>query len=74
MVPSMADAHPAIPAEPRWLTKEEVADWLRLTPRTVQRMAHDGRLTAYGNGNIIRFREDEVRNFLQPLASLEEQA
>lgn len=66
-MPSMADALPAIPKGPRWLTKEEVAEWLRLTPRTVQRMAHDGRLTAYGNGNIIRFREDEVRNFLQPL-------
>ena len=62
----MANADPQIP-EPRWLTKEEVAKWLRLTPRTVRRMAHDGRLTAYGNGNIVRFREDEVRNFLQPV-------
>lgn len=70
----MADAHPVIPAEPRWLTKEEVAKWLRLTPRTVRRMAHDGRLTAYGNGNIIRFREDEVRNFLQPVAPSEIEA
>jgi excisionase family DNA binding protein len=71
----MADAHPKVP-EPRWLTKEEVAEWLRLTPRTVRRMAHDGRLKAYGNGNIVRFREDEVRNFLQPVppSMAEEQA
>lgn len=70
----MADAHTAIPEGPRWLTKEEVAEWLRLTPRTVQRMAHDGRLTAYGNGNIVRFREDEVLNFLQPLPAGAEDA
>jgi excisionase family DNA binding protein len=63
---AMTDARPKVP-DPRWLTKEEVAEWLRLTPRTVRRMAHDGRLTAYGNGNIVRFREDEVRNFLKPI-------
>ena len=51
----------------RYMTKEEVASWLRVSIRTVNRMARDGRLQAYGNGNIIRFRMSEVREFLQPI-------
>lgn len=62
-----AQAAPAF----RWMTKQEVADRLRVSPQTVRRMARDERLTEYRNGNIVRFRDDEVEALLQPMPAQE---
>jgi excisionase family DNA binding protein len=64
------------PPEIEFWTRQEVAKFLRVTTRTVQRMGHEGRLTEYRNGNIVRYDQAEVRNLLQPVApsAVEEQA
>jgi excisionase family DNA binding protein len=36
---------PSLPGE--WISLAEAADFLRVSPRTVQRLVKDGRLTAY---------------------------
>lgn len=70
IVLAMTEPTPATPAF-RWMTKQEVAARLRVTPQTVRRMARDQRLTEYRNGNIVRFREDEVEALLQPVQAQE---
>lgn len=66
----MTEPTPIAPAF-RWMTKQEVADRLRVTTQTVRRMARDGRLTEHRNGNIVRFRDDEVEALLQPVPAQE---
>ena len=57
----MAYKKPARPAEPRWLTREEAAALIGVTPRTIDVMVADGRITKYTLGRrIVRFRLTEV--------------
>lgn len=49
------------PPTPRWATMDEVADYLRLTKRTVRQMRRDGRLRAYELGpRVVRFDLNEI--------------
>lgn len=46
---------------PRWATKEEVAEHLRVSIKTVQRMTTRGELTAYSLGpRLIRYDLREI--------------
>lgn len=50
------------------MTKAEVAAYLRVTPRAVELMSRDGRLTAYTLGErIVRWKRPEVEAALQVL-------
>lgn len=59
----------AQPPEIEFLTRQEVAQFLRVTTRTVQRMGHEGRLTEYRNGNIVRYDKAQVQGLLQPVVA-----
>ncbi len=45
-------------------TKETLADYLRVSVYTVQRLVQDGSLTAIKVGNQVRFHIDDVDRFL----------
>jgi excisionase family DNA binding protein len=47
------------------LTTQEVADLLKLHPKTVNKLAKSGRVPAYRIGRQWRFRKSEVIKLLQ---------
>lgn len=50
----------------RWATKEEVAEHLRVSVKTVQRMTSRGQLTAYSVGpRLLRYDLSEVDQLLR---------
>ena len=49
-----------------WLTKAEVAERLRVSTRTVDRLADAGSLTRYGHqGRLLRFRLVDVDGLME---------
>jgi excisionase family DNA binding protein len=52
------------------LTKAEVAARLRLSPRTVTTLAHEGHLRAMKIGRSVRFREQDVEDYLKRASKL----
>ncbi len=51
-----------------YITQQEAADMLGVTPRTIRNMVSDGRLVAYHLGpRVIRLRLDEVEAALTPI-------
>ena len=55
---------------PLW-TVEDVAQYLSLEPETVRRMARDGQLPGRKIGRVWRFRETDLRNFLEEIGGNE---
>ena len=51
--------------EKELLTVKEVAEWLRLTPRTIYSWVKQGRLKVYHIGKQLRFRREEINSFLR---------
>jgi len=51
--------------EEELLTVKEVAEWLRLTPRTIYSWVKQGRLKVYRIGKQLRFRREEINAFLR---------
>lgn len=50
----------------RWVTKEEVAEHLQISVRTVRRMVEDGQIRAYRCGpRLIRFDLAEIDESMQ---------
>ena len=49
---------------PKYLTVEEVADILRVSPRTVRRLCTDHKLSFYYVGSQIRILNDDLQNYL----------
>jgi excisionase family DNA binding protein len=47
-------------AQPRLMTRREVADYLRTTERNVDRMRQDGRLPAVRFGTRVRFWSNDI--------------
>ena len=46
------------------LTAKEVAEWLRVTPRTIYKMVKQGRLKVYHVGKQLRFRRTDIEQLL----------
>ncbi len=46
--------------EEGFLTVKEVAEWLRVTPRTIHKMVKQGRLKVPHVGKQLRFRREDV--------------
>jgi excisionase family DNA binding protein len=46
------------------LTVEEVADRLKVTPRTVYRWIDDGKLKALKIGGVVRVTEEDYQSFI----------
>ena len=51
--------------EEELLTAKEVAEWLRVTPRTIYKMVKQGRLKVYHDGKQLRFRREEISALLR---------
>ena len=43
----------------------DVAEYLRVTPRTVRRWVHDGAITAYRFGRQWRFKSSDFQEFAE---------
>ena len=46
------------------LTIREVADYLKVTERTLYRLVQDGKLPAFKVGNSWRFRRDDLERWI----------
>lgn len=46
-------------------TVDEVADFLRVSPRTIRRYIKDGKLNGFKVGQAWRFSDTEVARFIQ---------
>ncbi len=46
------------------LTIREVADYLKVTERTLYRLAQDGKLPAFKVGNSWRFRREDLKRWI----------
>lgn len=70
----IATTDPTDPDAILWLTKEQAAARLQVSPRTLDRFASLGRLTKYGFDDVqqahVRFKAEEVDRLLRPLAEL----
>lgn len=64
----MADrSTPGTPEQEALLTPSEVAAMFRVNPKTVTRWARSGKISAIRTlGGHRRFRESEIRKFLEP--------
>ncbi len=51
--------------EEELLTVKEVAEWLRVTPRTIYKMVKQGRLKAYHVDEQLRFNREDVYALLR---------
>lgn len=49
------------------LTKDEVADRLRQSPRSIERYVKDGKLKAVKVGRSIRFKLSDIADFIDGL-------
>ena len=53
-------------ADIEWLNTNETAKRLGITPRTLYRFIDDGKIPAYRFGRVIRLKESEVAEFIEP--------
>lgn len=53
--------------KPTWLTRQEAADRLRVSPHTVDRWTRQGRLTKYKVADLqsVRFSAEQVDNLVR---------
>ncbi len=51
-------------ATPIWYSTSETAQQIGVTPRTVYALANKGELVGYKIGRVHRFKDDDVRSFL----------
>ena len=51
--------------EKELLTVKEVAEWLRVTPKTIYHWVKQGRLKVYRIGKQLRFKREDVYAFLR---------
>jgi excisionase family DNA binding protein len=54
-----------LPDEIMWLSSQEAAHRLGLTPRTLYRLIDEGQVPAYRFGRVIRLQQTEVDEFIQ---------
>lgn len=58
---------------PRVLTVTEVADVLRVTPKTVYALIKRGELPSFRIGRAVRCREDDVERFISDRSAVQMQ-
>ncbi len=47
------------------ITAEEIAEILKVSPKSIYRWASEGRLPAFREGRLIRFLESDVEEFVR---------
>lgn len=50
---------------PALVTAEEIAEFLKVSPKSIYRWAGEGRLPAFREGRLIRFLESGVETFVR---------
>lgn len=53
----------------RWATRDEAADYIRVSKKTIDRWITDGKLTRYNAGHGVRLDLDELDELLRRNAS-----
>lgn len=56
-------------SETELLTRQETADWLKVSTKTLHRWEQDGTLTPIRLGGVVRYREADVRALIDGRAS-----
>lgn len=59
----MSETGKKIHADP-WMTTEEAADYLRISPGTVRNKVSAGEIPCHRRGRIVRFRRSELDEWL----------
>jgi excisionase family DNA binding protein len=72
-VDAAASGGPALFAADEWLTLAEVAQYLRLSTRTVSRMIKGGRLPAKRVGRAVRIARSQLMTMLSSLPHVSEE-
>ena len=54
-----------MPAEIVWLSTQDAAKRLGITPRTLYRFIDQGELPAYRLGRVIRLKQEDVDQFIE---------
>jgi excisionase family DNA binding protein len=49
---------------PNWSTKKQLAAFLGVSERTIDRLRRSGLLKAFKLGRLVRFRQEDVEEFL----------
>ena len=49
----------------RWLGTKEAAEHLGITPRTLYKLANEGKLPMYRMGRVFRLKQDDVDAFIE---------
>ena len=73
-IDAVASDRPAPLAADEWLTLAEVAQYLRLSKRTVSRMIKAGRLPAKRVGRAVRIARSQLMTMLTSLPQVSEEA
>ena len=73
-VDAAASGRPTPLAADEWLTSAEVAQYLRLSNRTVSRMIKAGRLPAKRVGRAVRIARSQLMTMLTSLPQVSEEA
>ena len=60
-----AGGRPAVDQDIVWLSTQDAARRLGVTPRTLYRFIDEGQLPAYRFGRVIRLQRDEVDDFIE---------
>ena len=60
-----AGGRPAVDHDIVWLSTQDAARRLGVTPRTLYRFIDEGQLPAYRFGRVIRLQRDEVDDFIE---------
>lgn len=50
--------------EPEWLTTNEAADYMRITPAVLRNWTSNGRVPYYKIGTLNRYKKEELRELL----------
>lgn len=66
--PASAGVSPGFSVRERYLTKREVAELLRVTPRTIDNMMRRGQLVWHKIGRTVRFKLDALERHLEETA------
>ena len=56
-----------VESRPEYMTRQELADWLKIDLSTIHNWKKRGKITAYSIGNRVYYKREEIEAALQPL-------
>lgn len=56
-----------VESRPEYMTRQELAEWLKIDLSTIHNWKKRGKITAYSIGNRVYYKREEIEAALQPL-------